>query len=90
MDPMSVINSTLFWSELVPALNDFAQKAMHEITAYRTDIQAAANAAMDWEGYTWQKDLIHFMENVDADPDITGEIELAAQNVIAIWKKRQT
>ncbi len=78
---MSIINSTLFYNELMPLVNSLAQKGIHDITANRAALQTAANSAADWQGYTWQKDLIHFCENIVAG--LPGnEIRSAAQDVL--------
>ncbi|MCK4757204.1 MAG: choice-of-anchor J domain-containing protein, partial [Thermoplasmata archaeon] len=80
---MSIINSTMFYLDLIPAVNRLAQKGIHDITANRAALQTAANNAEDWQGYTWQKDLIHFCENIVAGLP-ANEISAAAQNVINI------
>jgi len=78
---MSIINSTMFFLELIPAINNLAQKGIHNITANRAVLQSAANGATSWQGYTWNKDLVNFCERaVAALPN--NEIKTAAQAVI--------
>jgi hypothetical protein len=80
---MSVINSTMFASSLCPAINSLAQKGIHEISTYRTQLQSAANNAEDWQGYSHQKDLIHFCQNINSSTIPAGNpIKLAAQAVL--------
>ncbi len=45
---MSVVNSTLFYSQLVPAINNLAQKGLHEISAVRAGVNSAAGSAISW------------------------------------------
>ncbi len=78
---MSIINSTVFFYELIPAINNLAQKGIHNITANRAVLQSAANNAKSWQGYTWNKDLIDFCNRaVAALP--ANEIKTAAQGVV--------
>ncbi|MCK4267161.1 MAG: hypothetical protein KAX31_07750, partial [Thermoplasmata archaeon] len=78
---MSVINCSMLASNLCPAINTLAQKGIHEISTYRATLQSAANSAKDWQGYNWQKDLVHFCQNIVATIP-PGEIEDAAQAVL--------
>jgi|GEM_PF-4482288 len=78
---MSVINATMLATSLAPALNNLAQKAIHEITTYRSDLQAAANAARSWQGYNHQRDLYHFCEIAIASIT-SGPVHNALQDVL--------
>jgi hypothetical protein len=81
MTTMSIINSTMFFLELIPAINNLAQKGIHDITTHRTALRTAANNAKDWQGYTWQKDLIGFCMNIVSGLPANA-IRTAAQEVI--------
>ncbi|MBA3045765.1 MAG: hypothetical protein FP824_06085, partial [Euryarchaeota archaeon] len=78
---MSIINSTMFFLELIPAINTLAQKGIHDITANRALLQTASNNAADWQGYSHQKDLLDFCYNIVATLP-ANEIRQAAQEVI--------
>jgi hypothetical protein len=78
---MSVINATMLATSLAPALNNLAQKAIHEISTYRADLQSAANSAQSWQGYNHQRDLYHFCELAIASIP-TGPVHNALQGVL--------
>jgi len=81
---MSVINISMFLSELAPAINNLAQKGLHEIATFRADFQTAASNSQSWQGYSWQRDLVHFCENIQTEITIaeSADIYNAAQGVI--------
>ncbi|MCK4266562.1 MAG: hypothetical protein KAX31_04720, partial [Thermoplasmata archaeon] len=81
LSTMSVINATMLASSLAPAMNNLAQKGIHEITAHRADLQAAANGAQSWQGYTHQRDLYHFCELAVASIT-SGNVHDALQEVL--------
>jgi hypothetical protein len=78
---MSVINATMLATTLAPAINNLAQKAIHEISTYRSDLQAAASSARSWQGYTHQRDLYHFCELAIASIPV-GMVHNALQGVL--------
>jgi murein tripeptide amidase MpaA len=78
---MSVINGTMFFSSLMPAINNLAQKGIHDITAHRGNLQSAANSAQSWQGYTHQRDLYHFC-NIAIGTITSGDVHDALQSVL--------
>jgi hypothetical protein len=78
---MSVINAEMLATSLAPAINNLAQKGIHEITAHRANLRAAANGAQSWQGYFHQRDLYHFCELAIASI-LTGEVHDALQDVL--------
>ncbi|MBA3044518.1 hypothetical protein FP804_05225, partial [archaeon] len=83
---MSVINCTEFDYVLMPAINSLGQKLRHKALSLNSNIKTAATNSASWQGYTHQRDLVHFCQNLQTQiPSATDpEIYNAAQKVIDI------
>lgn len=81
---MSVVNVTEFDYTLMPAINNLGQKLKHKAKTLNSNIATAASNSASWQGYTWNRDLVHFAQNLQSQiPAATdADIYNAAQLII--------
>ena len=81
---MSVVNVTEFDYSLMPAINNLGQKLRHKAKTLNSNIATAATNSASWQGYTWNRDLIHFAQNLQSQIPVGTDADIynAAQLII--------
>ena len=81
---MSVINTTEFDYTLMPAINNLGQKLKHKAKTLNSNIATAATNSASWQGYDWNRDLVHFAQNLQSQIPVGTDADIynAAQLII--------
>ena len=75
-------------SDLIPALNTFADKLRRDVYNYETKVKAARDGASYWDSddygsfYLQQRDLGSFAQNIVDDTTLPSDLRTAAQDVL--------